>query len=278
MILAALLFLPLLQVAEPPAVQTPEPNQQQRWWQQLSEEERKQMRKRMESMREMSPDARKELESRRKVFEEEKVLLVKQLSEEDRVSYAALSEREQAHFVRQRVHDRLRQRGEHLRQRYPGMEKGRKAFEESRRKQVMEGIAKAGEEGWFGLHALEYLNNAPLHEAMQALMEVQKWQFLEQAKNTEFWSKKKVDEKHQRLLSALPASEFFREIQGLMDGHPVGPMRGWRGWRNGAGDGRKTHEGLHGKKGQGQPREGRRSSSPHEPRPTPPAKDDGRVR
>ncbi|MFK5955660.1 MAG: hypothetical protein QM477_04350 [Planctomycetota bacterium] len=267
MILAALLSISLLQVAQPPAAQTKETNHQQKWWQQLSEEERAQMRKRMESMREMSPEARKELEGRRKVFEEEKALLIKQLSEEDRARYEALDVREQAHFVREQVHERLRQRGERLRQRFPGMEKGKLAFEESRRKQVMEGIVRAGEDGWFGPHALEYFKQAPLHEAMHALMEVQKWQFLEQAQETEFWAKKKVGEERQRRISALPAPEFFREIQSLVDGRPKGPPRGHREGREDQG----------GRAGQGPPHGGRRPGGP-EPGPPQPPKEGGRYR
>ena len=293
MILATLLALPLLQAQEIPEAQTTveaeasTAEKKQKWWSQLSEEERKEMRRRMEDMRSMSPEARQDLESRRKIFEQEKAFLLKQLSEEDRSSYEALEERAQVQFVREQVHERLRQRGDHLRKRFPGSEQGRQAFEESRRKQVMQGIAKAAEEGWIGARAKEHFEKAPLHEAMQALMEIQKWQFLANAAESEFWTKNAVEPEHQRRISELPAQEFFREIRGLAEGRPMGPpwMR-----RDGRG-GPRERDGQRPRR-EGPPREGQRSGKrdglhdgKHDGRrpgeghpPGPPPRDDNRLR
>ncbi|MDA0667300.1 MAG: hypothetical protein O3A95_03815 [Planctomycetota bacterium] len=229
MILIALLSLPLFQaqetvVAQPQVeAEVSAPTEREKWWSTLSTEERQEMRKRMEAMRSMSPEARLGLESRRKVFEQEKTFLLQQLSDEDRTVYESLDEREQVQFVRERVHERLRQRGDHLKKRFPGSEQGRNALEESRRQQVMEGIAKAMQEGWIGARAKQHFENAPLHEAMQALLEIQKWQFLEQAAESGFWKQNSVDWKQQQRISELPAQEFFREIRGLAEGLPQGP-------------------------------------------------------
>jgi len=286
MILAVLTALLLSQTPQQPVAQklapaptetqteTPGHSEQQKWWSQLSKEEQQEMRRRMSAMREMSPEARQDLEIRRKVFEQEKIFLLKQLTEEDRATYEALGAREKMRFVRDQVHQRLRDRGEHLRERFPNAEKGRKAFEESRRKQVMQGIALAAEEGWLGPHAVEHFMEAPLHEAMQALMEIQKWQFLEKAAETGFWKQNSMDEEHQRRLSELPAPEFFREIRGIAEGRPQGPpwMR-----RDGHGrpGGREGAEGRRGREGQGAAHEGRH---PGGRRPPVPPEDGGRRR
>lgn len=263
-ILTLLLSLPLLQVQETPA--TPSPveakasaqAEKQKWWDQLSEEERKEMTRRMRDVQSMNPDARKDLESRRKVFEQEKDFLLKQLSDEDRAAYEALDARSKTQFVKERVHERLRERGDHLRKRFPDSGKGRKGFEESRRQQVMAGIAKAEQEGWIGVRAKKHFETAPLHESMQALVEIQKWQFLEEAAENEFWKKNSVSPEHQRQLSGMPAQEFFREIRGLAEGRPMGPPRNRR-------DGRGERPG---REGQGPPREGKREG--HRPGEGPP--------
>ena len=272
MILIALLSLPLLQAQEAVVAQPQveaELNgraaEKEKWWATLSTEERQEMRRRMEAMRSMSPEARQGLESRRKVFEQEKTFLLKQLSDENRAAYESLDEREQVQFVRERVHERLRQRGDHLKKRFPGSEQGRNAFEESRRQQVMEGIAKAAQEGWIGARAKQHFENAPMHEAMQALMEIRKWQFLERAAESEFWKQNSVNERRQQQLSELPAAEFFREIRGLAEGRPPGPRAERRG------------------QGQGPPREGpphgvREGRPPGEGTPQGPPPRDGRRR
>lgn len=282
MILAILFTGLLFQTPQRPAVekstavqtQTSEHSEQQKWWSQLNEGEQKEMRRRMHAMREMSPEARQDLETRRKVFEQEKTFLLKQLSEEDRGTYEALGTREKNRFVRDQVHQRLRQRGEHLRERFPNAGKGRQGFEESRRKQVMQGLALAEQEGWLGRHAVEHFKQAPLHEAMQALMEVQKWQFLERASETGFWKQNSMDEEHQRRLSELPAPEFFREIRGLAEGRPHGPpwMRREGRGRPGSGEGA---EGRRGREGES-PHEGRRPGGRHPS--GPPPEDGGRRR
>lgn len=272
MILVALLSLPLLQapetvVAQPQVeAEVSAPSERRKWWSTLSTEERQEMRKRMEDMRSMSPEARQGLKSRHKVFEQEKNFLLQQLSDEDRAAYESLGEREQVQFVHERVHERLRQRGDHLKKRFPDSEQGRIAFEESRRQQVMEGIAKAAQEGWIGARAKQHFENAPMHEAMQALMEIRKWQFLERAAAGEFWKQNSVNEQQQQQLSELPAAEFFREIRGLAEGRPPGPRAERRG-----------------KGGQGPPREGppqgmREGPPPGEGIPQGPPPRDGRRR
>ena len=270
MIFAALLFLPFLQIQETPATKPHEetqasaPTEQQKWWDELSQEERMEMQRRMKDVRSLDPDARKDLEARREIFEQEKDFLLKQLSEEDRAAYEALDARGKVRFVREQVHERLRQRGDHLRKRFPGSEQGRQAFEESRRQQVMEGIAKAEQEGWIGARAKKHFENAPLHEAMQALVEIQKWQFLEHAAENGFWEQNSVNPEQQRRISELPAQEFFREIRGLAEGKPPGPPRMRR---DGRGDGRGDRRGREGKREGHRPGEGPPQGPPQGPPP-----------
>lgn len=284
MILATLLTVSLLQVQETPKaqpspkVEAAEYSEKQKWWSQLSDQERDEMRRRMEDMRSMSPEARQDLEARRKVFEQEKTFILEHLNDEDRAAYDELEEREKIHFVRDQVHQRLRQRGEHLRNRFPGSEQGRKDFEKSRRKQVMEGLAKAAEEGWIGVRAKQHFEQAPLHEAMQALLEIQKWQFLAKAAESGFWKQNTIDSKQQRRISELPAQDFFREIRGLAEGRPMGPTKMRREGRGGP-RGREGHGPPHDGPPEGK-REGKHEGRrPGEGRPSgPPPGDGGRQR
>ncbi|MHC4380272.1 MAG: hypothetical protein ACYSU1_04185 [Planctomycetota bacterium] len=261
MILFALLAMPLLQEPEP--IETAEPlpsptpeaevdaSKRRQWWGQLSKEERKEMRRRMDAMRKMPKESRESLEGRRQILEEEKQFVIEHLEPEELQAYEAMSDRERRHFLGPRVHQRMRQRGADLRQRFPGTGHDRKTFEEARRPQVMEGIQKAVADGWLGKRAGEWLQRAPLHQSMQVLMEVQKWQFLDRAGSRGYWEEHGVDEERQRRISERPAPEFFREIRELREG----PRRRQEGMRDGRpGPGQRPKDG---RRGQGPPPHGR---------------------
>lgn len=299
MILAALLFGILPQAAldaAPAIVQAQAPGTQGQgaaeveakrrkdWWEQLSPEEQTEMRQRMERMRAMPEASRESMKKRRELVKEEEAFVIEHLSPEERTAYEAMSERERKRFLRPRVHQRLRERGEDLRARFPKVGKDRRAFEEARRPQVEEGIAKALEDGWIGEATAAWLKRAPLHESMQVLMEVQKWQFLEQASRGGFWEEHGLDDEAQRHLTEKPASKFFREIRELRDGNGGPP--GFRG--RGPHDGMEGHEDRPGRegrdRGRGQPgergfEEGRRPGQRppkgrHGPGPPPPPRED----
>lgn len=280
MIFCALLSLTLPLLQEPAPAQTSNPvqaktpeagqagvaedDQRRAWWERLTDEEKAEMRQRMDRMRAMPPETRESLEDRREVIEQEKLFVIEHLTPEERLAYKAMSEREQRHFLGPRVHQQMRKRGEKLRKRFPGAGQDRKAFEEARRPQVMEGIQKAVDDGWIGQRAGEWLQRAPLHEAMQVLMEVQKWEFLDRAQRRGFWEENGVEEDHQRRISEMPAPKFFREIRELREG----PRRRQGGVREGhlgpggpggpAGEGSRPGPGF---------QDGRRGQGPHPPPP-----------
>lgn len=291
MILCTLLALPLLQGAGPiqetQAEQSPnqevalpedEAKQRRAWWERLTEEEKAEMRRRMDAMRAMPPEARQSLEGRRQIIEQEKQFVIEHLEPDERAAYEAMSENEKRHFLGPKVHQRMRQRGKELRKRFPGAGRDRKAFEEARRPQVIEGIQKAAEDGWIGQRTADWLQRAPLHEAMQVLMEVQKWEFLDRASRRGYWEEHGVDEEHQRRISEMPAPKFFREIRELQEGPRRRHGGGGEGRSGPGGPGGHDGEGLG--PGQGFP-DGRRRQGPPPPRGGPPeegGKEDGRRR
>lgn len=228
MILTLLLSLPLSAQAQTP-VQDPvaQPDPQQ-WWTELSPEEQQEMRRRLEKMQKMPEEQRAEMQRRKKVFEQEKDLILKGMGAEERAQYDALSEREQRRLLRRRVHENLRARGEDLKERHPNMKGGRQGFEILRQKQVREGLEKAAADGWIGKRAVDWLAEAPLHEQMQVLMEVRKWEVLERAALGGLWEELGLEEQEQIRISSLPAPEFFHELRAMTG---EGPSR--RGGRMG---------------------------------------------
>lgn len=260
MILSILLGLPLCLQAQETAASEPaqEPDPQQ-WWEQLSTEEQEAMQRRLEKMRGLPEDKRAEMERRKEVFEKEKSAVLQNMSAEERAAYDAMEKREQRRFLRDRVHQNLRARGQDLKRKHPEMKEGREGFEKIRRKQVREGLERAATDGWIGEHAIKWLEDAPLHEQMAVLMEVRKWEVLESAARRGLWEELGLDEREQIRFSTLPAPEFFHELRmalggpggpgrpGEMEARPEGPPP--RGPRGGRGGGRE-HQGR-GKKGPG---------------------------
>ena len=282
MILTLLLALPLCAQTQPPtsAAEPAAKPESQEWWEQLSPEEQKEMRARLEKMRKMPKEQREEIKRRKQVFEKEKDAILKSMSTEQRAAYDALGERDQKRLLRRQVHENLRARGADLREHHPEMGHGRAGFVKMREKQVLEGLAKAAEDGWIGDRAVRWLEKAPLHEQMAVLMEVRKWEVLESAALRGLWEEYGLDEHEQIRISNLPAPEFFHELRvlsgdaapGERPGEGFGPGRGpgnhpggRRGGRGGFGPGRN------GQGPGGPPREGpggppRQEERPKRPR------------
>lgn len=248
MILSALLSLPLLAQTQlpAPAAETPaagNPTAEQ-WWGELSPEEQKEMRRRLQKMQKMPKEERAEMQRRRKVFEQEQEAILKSFSVEEQSQYDAMDEREQHRYLRRRVHENMRARGEDLKERHPDMGHGRDAFLKMRTQQVKEGLEKAAADGWIGDRAVRWLTNAPLHEQMLVLMEVKKWEFLEGASRSALWEQLGLEEREQLRIVTLPAPEFFHELRSLTgDFHgPEGMEPGMGHDRNGRG-GMRRHGG-----------------------------------
>ncbi|MGB0952580.1 MAG: hypothetical protein ACPG31_05105 [Planctomycetota bacterium] len=252
MILTTLLCLPLCAQTQLPAERTPanqepvaEKPSAEQWWDQLSPEEQREMRLRLEKVQSMPKEQREEMQRRRKVFEQEKEAILKNLSGEERAQFDAMGEREQHRYLRRRVHENMRARGEHLKERHPELGPGRDAFRKMREKQVKQGLEQAATDGWIGDHAVQWLANAPLHEQMLVLMEVKKWEVLEGASRGALWEELGLEEHEQMRISSLPAPEFFQELRALTGNFhgPEGMERGMRRDPNGRGGHRRPGEG-----------------------------------
>jgi len=272
------------------------PADSKQWWDEQTPEHREEMRKRMEAYRNMPEEARAEMERRRDLVKQERKLILKNLSEEDRATYEALDKREQRRFLDQRLRARLEAQGEELRTRFPGAaELGHnpnlhERFRESRRfltkergEQIRQEIQKAVDDGWLGERTAIWLANAGVEESMAVLGEIRKWQFMEQATENGLWEGSGIDEQQRLELMSLPAPEFFREVGNAM---------GWRhGGRGHDREGRPPHPpGPGGERGgrrgppppdgmgpqEGGPEGGRRPGRGRGPRPESPPPEGGR--
>lgn len=251
----------VLREAQQSTAQEPTPPaDSKRWWDEQTPEHREEMRKRMEAYRNMPEEARAEMERRRDLVKQERKLILKNLSEEDRATYEALDKREQRRFLDERLRARLEAQGKELRTRFPGAEELghnpdlHERFRESRRfltkergEQIRQEIQKAVDDGWLGERTAIWLANAGVEESMAVLGEIRKWQFMEQAAENGLWEGSGIDEQQRLNLLSLPAPEFFREVGNAM------------GWRHGKGGRRHGGEGRPPRDGEGRP--------PHPPGP-----------
>ena len=256
------LALTFLALPQETVVQDPKPQTQQEaqhWWEGLSEQEQKQYLERMERYRQLQPTMQEELGRRHDLLREERKRIKKNLSAEELEQFEALTGPERRVFLDQRAQMAFRQRGERLESQFPGAEALRqqpgmeerfhsasRLMQEQRAPQVREAVKKAVADGWIGAVAGKWLETAPLDEAMSALMEVRKWQFLQQAAEKGLWKEMGFDERQQNDIKMLPATEFFHAIRGNREG---------RGRRHGFGRGGFGGPGQGGP-GQGGPRQG----------------------
>ena len=240
--------------AQQSQAQRPSPEEVQRWWQGLSEREQLDYRERLQRYRELQPTMREELERRHQLLRAERRRIVENLSAAERAEFDKLKRDERRRFVDQRAETNLRRRGERLEREFPGLGPPRpqedwterhrrmsRAFEKRRAPQVRAAIVKAASTGWIGPTAAKWLETAPIHEAMAALGEVHKWQFLQQAHEQGLWEEIGFDEKRRRELTAMPALEFFQAVRGIREGMGDWPGRqgkfGIHGERNAEGRG-----------------------------------------
>ncbi len=230
------------------------PADPKKWWDEQTPEQREKMRKRMEAYRNMPAEARAEMERRRDLVKQERKLILKNLSEEERAAYDALGKREQRRFLDERLRARMEAQGEELRTRFPGAEELghnpdlHERFRESRRfltkergEQIRLEIQKAVDDGWLGERTATWLANAGVEESMAVLGEIRKWQFMEQATENGLWEGSGIDEQQRLNLLSLPAPEFFREVGSAM------------GWRHGKGGRHHKGEGRPPRDGEGRP-------------------------
>ena len=272
------------------AGQVEEPQQQQRkpsaeeiqaWWSGLTEEEQGQYRERLKRYQELQPTLQEELGRRHGLLSEERQRVMQNLTEQEQQQFEGLGCGERRRFLDDRAQTSLRQRGQRLEQDFPGLgppppqedwsqrrARVAKAFEEQRAPQVREAIAQAVADGWIGASAAKWLETAPIYEAMSALGEVRKWQFLQQASEKGLWEEMGFDEQRRREFAQMPAMDFFQTMRGQREGRQrghgeFGNPGERRGEGRGNGDPRGPGKGRRsGERGPGEAGAGERGAGP----------------
>lgn len=248
MILSSLVFLMAAQAG--PLPETPRPDA---WWRQLPVAERERLHQRWQAYQNLSSENREALKQRFQTLEQERSLLWRRLGEQDRQEFRNLAEPERQRWLDERVRERIRERGKDFERRAPGLcDRLRELPPEERRHRAAdflneEHAAKARQElelavqeGWLGAAAADWLRAGPPEELFPAMLQVQRWRFLQRAEAEGFWQRNAVSPEIKAHLLELPAPFFFEEIRRLERGDaPLGPPENWRG---GGGSGRRHHD------------------------------------
>jgi hypothetical protein len=250
-----------------PKAQQPTAEEIQAWWDGLTETEQNQYRERLKRYQQLQPTLQEELGRRHGLLRAERQRIMQNLTEAERKQFDVLPHSERRRFLDDRARANMRQRGQALEQTIPDFgppppqeswtqrrERVARVFEQQREPQVRQAIAQAVADGWIGVSAAKWLDSAPIYEAMSALGEVRKWQFLQQAAEKGLWEQMGFDEQRRREISQMPAMEFFQAMRGHREGRQRGPGEfGGFGERRGG-----ERRGPDGKRGPGQGRHGGR--------------------
>lgn len=229
--------------------ETEEERRRREWWEGLSDEKKREFEERRRRWEEMSPEAREELRQRMEVYRAESQAALAEMTEEERAAYEKLDGREKRRQLDGLVRARMAARAEQLEKEIPEAretleqapdfdqrrERSAEMVERYRRERMGRHIQRAVDEGWIGEHAAAWLREAPVHEAMSAIGEIEKWRYLQRAQAEGWWKAAGVTAEDQERISGLPAHEFFRELHTVEMPRGGGPPDGRRGggWRGG---------------------------------------------
>jgi hypothetical protein len=238
------------------AQETDEQRRRREWWEGLSEEKRREFEERRRRWEEMSPEAREELRRRMEVYRAEADAARAAMTPEESAAFEAMDGREKRHHLDNLVRARMAARAERLEQEIPSAREAMEStpdFDERRVRsaEMVEGyrrgrmarhIQRAVDEGWIGEHAAAWLREAPLHEAMVAIGEIEKWRYLQRAQAEGWWQAAAVGPEEQQRISGLPAHEFFRELRAVDMPRGGPPPDGRRGGGRGRRGGERDSE------------------------------------
>ncbi|HIA37947.1 MAG TPA: hypothetical protein EYN86_00265 [Planctomycetes bacterium] len=195
MILATFALVALAQQELAPQSSPPHQSQvsAKQWWGQLSDEQRQ------------------EYSKRQAIFDAEREQLLAEMGAEELEKFGEMGKREQRRYMRAAVRSRMDKsvtrppRPPHLDLR-------------QRESRIREALRQAHVDGWLGDKTATWLEQASVEEALQVLLSIRKWQFLEKANQEGFWLAQNIDLKEKQRLVAMPAEHFFREIQRIVSG------------------------------------------------------------
>lgn len=194
----------------------------ERWWEGLSEEERKQARERMKRFQEMSPEARRELQRRAELLRTVGEEVIASMNEEQRKNFDALPRDERDRVHRELVRAKLKEQGENIdgwedmpsrdgfEDRLRHSREKREQWAKKRRERELE---KAVEDGWLSKKAAEKLRTGSPEKLEESLDQVRQWRMIEHFDENEIWKKLEIDEAEQKRLQALPPREFLDELR-----------------------------------------------------------------
>ncbi|MCH2100596.1 MAG: DUF3106 domain-containing protein [Planctomycetes bacterium] len=194
----------------------------QRWWGGLSEEERGQARDRMKRFREMSPEARRELQRRVELLHAVGEEVVVGMDAERRENFDALPREERGRIHQEMVRAALKKRGEDMGGGEDSLQKGgfedrlrhtREKREERARKHHQRELGKAVEDGWLSKKAAEKLRAGSPENLSEALCQVRQWRMVEHFDAKGLWQKLEIDDAEQGRIKALPPREFLEELR-----------------------------------------------------------------
>ncbi|MBC8369886.1 MAG: hypothetical protein H8E25_07795 [Planctomycetes bacterium] len=218
MILVSLLLMALPQVD----VHDYQHSKAQQWWSTLTEEQQQEYLQRQKNWKKLGDSRRHLMSEKHKAMRAKMEEIRNSMSEEQLKKFGNLDQHEQRAYL----HDQARMQ-------MPGHgrppERGPAGSPDLQRheQRIRQALADAQSNGWIGEKTGAWLETASLEEAMQVLLEVRKWQFLEKANAEQFWQNNKIDLAQKNMLIAMPGEHFFRGLHQIMSGdhNILGPKR-----------------------------------------------------
>jgi hypothetical protein len=252
-----------------------------KWWQGLTEAERREASDRWQRYREMPKESQAELRRRMELVKTETKLLLEELSAEERAKLDALPAAEKRRTVHEMVRkrmevrhpdlapdprhpaqpDRLDLRGQPLHQR---LDESGKAVDQRRRQRLEHELRAAVKDGWIGPRAARHILQLPPEHSNRELLRVRQWRLIEKFDHEGMWEKFKIDPEQRARLHAMDPEDFMRTMR---------QFRGKsEGGRHGGPPSDRHAEGRRGRPGEQKAdgQRGRRGGKGEKDRPRPP--------
>lgn len=236
----------------------------QRWWEGLSEEEKKKARERMQRYREMKPDAQKELARRTDLLQTVGKEVIAEMTVEQRASFDKLPEAERVRVHQALVRKKLAESGENVegweapssdRPLEDRLRHSQEQRDEWRKKRTERDLERAVEDGWISTKAAEQLRKGSSESLHARLDQVRQWRMVEWFDKEGAWEKMSIDAAERERILGLEPKPFFEEMRKHSNALR-GP--GERGGRRNSG----------GRRPDGPPREGESGEGPAGERPS----------
>jgi len=211
-----------------------EPNHQQlqekakKWWSSLSEEERHEVLARQRRLKEMSADARNELNRRTRALKEVGERVLARLTPEQHARYDALSPEQQHEELRRIMHGMMRGHEENLRRHGPPpsrklsvdqrLQCARRFIERHRGDSLQIKYDKMVSDGWISSAVSAALLDEPMEIKLEAMHEATKWRTWSHATSSGWFSEWQLKENQRIQLGMLPSAEFMRAVSLMRAG------------------------------------------------------------